>query len=405
MTQLTDIMDIQDLNIKSLQELARESSKPKTYEKWFEVENRLIEQRKAPSLPAYLLYEYQFNKKSPTLFGKEFGYHGVSVIQLMKKIGIPIKNFSESMMGREMSEEWIAKIAKARKGKKHGPLSEETKRKISEANSGKVRSAEMREAMSNYWRGRLFGENNPNYGNHLSEDARRRISEARKGKRLSSEHRQSISDGLKKVSKATRQRFLDGMIKSFRKCSYNVEGRFYASSQQEGAAALMFEKYIPGYQVKDEENFQVRDRRINNGGIDFLINKEFLEWHPIVFLPRKHERNTRGDIPTKEDFTSYQKVLSQIPETELEDFVREYKQVLAVNYRNKRQDAVDNSGYKGANVALATNEKQLYDFVKKFNPGLPSFEDFRWEFRKKIAYVKGFKVQKQEKSELASSAK
>ena len=57
-----------------------------------------------------------------------------------------------------------------KKGSKH---TEETKKKISEANKGK---------------------NNPNYGKHLTEDTKEKISKAKKGKPLSEEHKQKLSE-------------------------------------------------------------------------------------------------------------------------------------------------------------------------------------------------------------------
>ena len=63
-----------------------------------------------------------------------------------------------------------------KKGKKRGPFSEETKRKISEA--CKERPA---------W----------NKGKHLSDEAKRKISEAKKGKKLSGETKRKMSEARK----------------------------------------------------------------------------------------------------------------------------------------------------------------------------------------------------------------
>jgi hypothetical protein len=73
------------------------------------------------------------------------------------------------MFGKTHTSDARKRIGKATKlretGKKHGPRSEETKRKISEALKGKKKSKEHVEKMSN---GRK-GENNPNYkhGNRI----------------------------------------------------------------------------------------------------------------------------------------------------------------------------------------------------------------------------------------------
>jgi len=62
------------------------------------------------------------------------------------------------------------------KGKKFGPMSEEHKRKISEAQKGKRFSEEHRRKLSEVNK----GERNPWYGKHFSEETRKKISESLK---------------------------------------------------------------------------------------------------------------------------------------------------------------------------------------------------------------------------------
>lgn len=64
------------------------------------------------------------------------------------------------------------------KGKNYGPLSEEHKKKISEANKGKVRSDDARIKYSNAKKGKPAW----NKGNKMSDEAKRKNSEAHKGK-------------------------------------------------------------------------------------------------------------------------------------------------------------------------------------------------------------------------------
>lgn len=83
-----------------------------------------------------------------------------------------------------LSEESRKKISDAHKGEKHHMFgkhhSEETKRKISESHKGLKMSEETRRKLSEYRR----GENSPMYGKHHSEESRRKISENQKNKRI-----------------------------------------------------------------------------------------------------------------------------------------------------------------------------------------------------------------------------
>ena len=79
------------------------------------------------------------------------------------------------------------------KGKKLGPCSEETKRKISEAKKGVTRSEETKRKLSEAHKGK-----------HLSEEHKRKLSEAMKGKNkgkkfgsLSEERKKILSDAYK----------------------------------------------------------------------------------------------------------------------------------------------------------------------------------------------------------------
>ncbi|MFH1801895.1 MAG: hypothetical protein ABH864_00415 [archaeon] len=174
-----------------------------------------------------------------------------------------------------------------------------------------------------------------------------------------------------------------------RKKGYFVEDRFYASSQQEGAVALLLEKYLQGHETVEGKTFQVRDRGISNGGIDFFVDGEFLEWHPIIL---SHGR--RGDIPSREELKSYKRVVDQLSDERRKEFDEDYKKILAVNYRGGRQAAVDNSEYAGTSLALAAKTRDLYEFIERHGGDLPSYVAFKKEFRDNVKYVKSFAVKK-----------
>lgn len=72
-----------------------------------------------------------------------------------------------------------------RKGK---PLSEEHKRKISEANTGKIRSEETKKKISAL----KSGKNHPNWGKHLSEETKQKIGRKNKGKHRTDEEKENL---------------------------------------------------------------------------------------------------------------------------------------------------------------------------------------------------------------------
>lgn len=109
------------------------------------------------------------------------------------------------MYGKKMSKESREKMAKAKLGRKTGPPSEETKRKMSESNKGKGKphTDEWREFMRKKMTSRVF-----------SEEHKKNISETRKGMKLSEEHKKNLSKNHHAripISDEMKQHFLDGL--------------------------------------------------------------------------------------------------------------------------------------------------------------------------------------------------
>lgn len=86
--ELKDIRDIEGLDIKDISCLA--------YRKqidWTSIEDKVMQEYKAPSLPAYLLYEHQFNDKSINDLRKKLGVNYDALREAMCELGIPIKEY------------------------------------------------------------------------------------------------------------------------------------------------------------------------------------------------------------------------------------------------------------------------------------------------------------------------
>ena len=120
---------------------------------------------------------------------------------------------------KKLSEETKRRISVAKKGIPNAtaigiPRTEATKHRISKANTGKRRSDEAKKRMCEAnnghtaWNKGLIGEANPIYGHEVSEETRRKISKANKGRIMSEDIRKKISECHKGIpcSEATKEK-------------------------------------------------------------------------------------------------------------------------------------------------------------------------------------------------------
>lgn len=114
------------------------------------------------------------------------------------------KKIGDANRGRVVSEETRKKLSEAGKGRviTH---SEETKRKISKALKGKVLTEERKQKMSEAHKGRVVSEETRrkigegHKGKVVSEETRRKIGESQKGKVISEEQRKKLSEANKRA--------------------------------------------------------------------------------------------------------------------------------------------------------------------------------------------------------------
>ena len=156
------------------------------------------------------------------------------VIALMKESGYQLYNKNHGSGGPvHHSETTKQKIGRASRGH---TLSEEARKKISDKNSGKVRSEEVREAsrirMHSYWteeqrlkHSQLCTDGNRlrQCGKHLSEETKLKISKKSKGREMSADWRAKISKGLQGHvpvnAKKVKQIFPDGSFLIYASCA------------------------------------------------------------------------------------------------------------------------------------------------------------------------------------------
>ena len=119
-------------------------------------------------------------------------------------------------------------------GHRNHTVSNETREKISKANTGKVRSDEFRRNAAESSRGRKHSEETKaklselHKGKKLSEEHKLKLSEAHKGKKLSEEHIRNMSEGLKRAySTGQRRRISGGDCKSARKVQCVETGEIF----------------------------------------------------------------------------------------------------------------------------------------------------------------------------------
>lgn len=178
----------------------------------------------------YLIYKITNNLNGKIYIGKHItdnlddGYmgSGTAIRRAVKKYGI--ENFTKEILfdvyGEDMmnfleeaivDEAFVARkdtynMTLGGRGRTHVEHSEETRRKLSEANKGKHHSEESKKKMSEAKKGFRHSEEtkkkmsnaqsgHPGYtkGKHHTEESRRKISEANKGRSFSEEHKQNIS--------------------------------------------------------------------------------------------------------------------------------------------------------------------------------------------------------------------
>lgn len=175
------------------------------------------------------------------------------------RTGFNIRHIADSNLGLKHSEETKRKMSEAQRGQKRGPISEEHKRKLNDAWRGQKHSEETKLKISKAHRGRKHSEesrrnmsaahlgekkaprseehqwklNEARRGKKHSEESKRKMSEAHKGNPLSSEHRKRMSEAQKGrvVSEETRRKIAEAL--RGKKKPRDDKGRFLIEAPDE----------------------------------------------------------------------------------------------------------------------------------------------------------------------------
>ena len=153
---------------------------------------------------------------------------------------------NKSCSGRKITKEHIQALyeGRLRQGYKRKPLSSETKRKISIANSNKKFTAEHIQHIKDS-HASMKGKNNPMYGKKHSEDTKRKISKKAKGRKLSEQQKKSISE--RAIKKAVIQMDLSGNVLNEYQSIKEAASVVNAKPQNIGAVCLGKQKSCRGY--------------------------------------------------------------------------------------------------------------------------------------------------------------
>lgn len=163
------------------------------------------------------------------------------------------------------------------------------------------------------------------------------------------------------------------------------------ASLSEAACAAMLEQYVPGFEAKVLETYEVPVYDAQAGvtrTIDFKIGDTFIEFHP----PRFWRQGKRyGDFESADEYFAYRKALKKQKRPEDKRmFRREIQRQLTARYYKKRRAILDgDERFRDKELIVATSPEEFYSKVmKRFGKDLPSKKEFISTFRNIVKALK-----------------
>jgi len=170
-------------------------------------------------------------------------------------------------------------------------------------------------------------------------------------------------------------------VTSHGRLSYN--GNLYAS-RSEAACAILMERYIPGFKIKDGKTFQI-PLGVSSGGhlrtADFMVQGVLVEYHP----PRIHKSSKKpGDFKNWEEYDNYRAVYQRCTPAQKETLKKLTEIKLTKNYTEKRlSQMAECPRHRGRELLVLADPVDLYEKVLKRFGGsdLPDRDTILREFR------------------------
>jgi len=156
------------------------------------------------------------------------------------------------------------------------------------------------------------------------------------------------------------------------------------ASRSEAACAILMQRYIPGFKIKDGKTFQV-PIGVSSGGhlrtADFMVQDVLVEYHP----PRIHKSSKKpGDFKNWQEYNNYRAVYNRCSPGQKVTLKKLTELKLTRNYTEKRLEQITQGlEHQGRELIVATSAADFYDKVlKRFaGPNLPDKESVLREFR------------------------